>query len=156
MSDCYALNVESESVVWCYYYRDFPLVRLRDHKVDAYWRHMPVAGSDAFAIHVGHALFRGGYGEEDRYSLLAIAHQQEPQLLRQLTLSTLDGVDLVADRAVGRGSAIWLLQGVVGVSARHGTGLGRLMPRELFNSILLPKSIRKAVLAATGAFTVPC
>ena len=36
--DCYALNVIDDDTVWIYYYSNFPIVRLKNDKVDVFWR----------------------------------------------------------------------------------------------------------------------
>ena len=47
--DCYALNVDASGDVWLNYYTDFPLVRLREYKLDKVWPDFGVLGN-AFAI----------------------------------------------------------------------------------------------------------
>jgi len=44
--DCYALNVVSNTEAWCYYYTDFPLVKIDNFRITDYWD-TPVSGSDA-------------------------------------------------------------------------------------------------------------
>ncbi|QGQ23965.1 hypothetical protein F1728_15305 [Gimesia benthica] len=61
IDDCYALNVCSNHETWLYYYTDFPVVQLVDHKVTGIWRNIPVAGSHAFAVSNENVLFAGGY-----------------------------------------------------------------------------------------------
>ncbi|MGL5076251.1 MAG: hypothetical protein ACRDBG_10530, partial [Waterburya sp.] len=41
--DCYALNVESDSDVWLYYYTEFPLVHLHHQKIQSVWD-IPIKG----------------------------------------------------------------------------------------------------------------
>lgn len=106
--DCYAMNVESEDDVWLYYYTEFPLVRLHHREVASVWR-MPLGGSDAFAVGIGHALFRGGYNDKDTYRCFALRTDGVPKLLGKLELRNEDGNKLVADRVVGRGNVIHLL-----------------------------------------------
>ncbi|WP_417390555.1 hypothetical protein [Gimesia sp.] len=59
--DCYALNVCSSHETWLYYYTDFPVVRITNHKVNGIWRNIPVSGSHAFAVSKENVLFSGGY-----------------------------------------------------------------------------------------------
>jgi hypothetical protein len=73
ITDCYALNVASDRVVWLYYYTDFPLVRLVDGKVDGVWLNVPVEGSSAFAVRGDKVLFAGGYGQKDELFLVQLA-----------------------------------------------------------------------------------
>ncbi|MGE4158425.1 MAG: hypothetical protein AB7F75_04940 [Planctomycetota bacterium] len=71
ISDCYSMNVESDDVTWIHYYTEFPLVKIRDFKIEAHWD-IPNGGSKAFAIYKDFALMSGAYGEQS-YSLLEIA-----------------------------------------------------------------------------------
>ncbi len=65
--DCYALNVSGNDT-WLCYYTDFPLVRIRGGKVVESWP-APIQGSTAFAVGGRHILFRGGYGDSDKFYL---------------------------------------------------------------------------------------
>jgi len=47
--DCYAMNVDDTGAVWLNYYMEFPLVRLRNFKLDRVWRNFRVLGR-AFAV----------------------------------------------------------------------------------------------------------
>lgn len=105
--DCYALNIEFENVTWFYYYTQFPLVRLRDFAVERYWE-MPISGSDAFAVESWHALFRGGYGDHDTYSLFSLK-KERPMLVREFALRTPEEESLVFSWARGRRDALWLI-----------------------------------------------
>ena len=106
--DCYALNVESEEDVWCYYYTQFPLVHLHGRTIEAYWE-MPIGGSDAFAISGAHALFRGGYNERDVYHLLSLGDVGAAKSIRKIELRDEEGIPLAAERAVGRADAIYII-----------------------------------------------
>ena len=106
--DCYALNVASEEDVWLYYYTEFPLVRLRRYEIESAWK-MPLAGSGAFAISAGHALFRGGYKDPNTYQLFSLVPHGKPVLLAKIELRDERGRKLLADRVVGRNDSIHLL-----------------------------------------------
>lgn len=69
---CYALNVVSNDDVWFYYYTEFPLVRLKSHKVEGVWN-IPISGSDVFAVSGSKVLFQGGYGETHLYHLYKLS-----------------------------------------------------------------------------------
>jgi hypothetical protein len=71
LCDCYALNVESDSSTWFYYYTDFRLVHLQDQRLSEYWE-PPISGSRAFAIKPGYALFSGDYEKRDLYHLFEL------------------------------------------------------------------------------------
>ena len=60
MADCYALNVTLSDETWCYYYVDFPLVRIRNHAIDGVWK-SPIRSANSFALWGDLVLFIGGY-----------------------------------------------------------------------------------------------
>jgi len=105
--DCYALNVESEEDVWCYYYTAFSLVRLHCRAIQSVWK-MPLGGSDAFAISGEYALFRGGYRDRDAYQLFALCPDGVAKSVATIELRDPDGSKLVANRVVGRADTIYL------------------------------------------------
>ena len=108
IDDCYALNVESDSNTWLYYYTRFPLVRLRDWRIESYWE-MPVHGSGAFAVASGLALFAGSYDDRERCRLFELT----PDRVREVSefgLVDHSGAELVPERVVGRFDALHLLQ----------------------------------------------
>jgi hypothetical protein len=105
--DCYALNVESEEDVWFYYYTEFPLVRLHCREIQSVWR-MPLRGSNAFAISVDHALFRGGYEERDTYHLFSLGPDGKATMVAKFELRDQNGSKLVASRVVARADTIYL------------------------------------------------
>ncbi|MDH4048476.1 MAG: hypothetical protein OEV63_10120 [Gammaproteobacteria bacterium] len=112
MSDCYALNVQSDDDVWCYYYTDFPLVHLHGQKIVSALQ-VPVSGSDAFAVWGNHALFRGEYKNHDTYRLLSLSSAGEATLLAEIELYDQEGVKIAAERVMGRGDNIHVLSGQV-------------------------------------------
>jgi len=107
MCDCYALNVVGEGEVWCYYYTEFPLVRIKGKEIAASWN-IPVAGADAFAVEKYYALFRGGYGEHDVYRLFRL---EENNIVEKKRFEVVDekGMLLIADSALSVGGSIYLL-----------------------------------------------
>lgn len=108
--DCYALNVVSDDDVWFYYYTDFALIRLHRREIDSVWK-MPVRGSHAFAVSAGHALFQGGYDNQDNYLVFSLDSDSKPRLLAEIELRDTTGSKLVAERVVGRAGAIHLISG---------------------------------------------
>ncbi|HEV8067358.1 MAG TPA: hypothetical protein VGP76_06460 [Planctomycetaceae bacterium] len=108
--DCYALNVETENDVWLYYYTDFPLVHLRDHKIVQSWQ-IPVAGSAAFAISGSHALFRGGYKDRDMCRLFDLSNDNKVTTLAKIQLETEAGDMLAVRHVIGRGDSIYFISG---------------------------------------------
>jgi hypothetical protein len=106
IADCYAMNVVSDRVTWCYYYTDFALVRVREMRADAHWS-VPISGSQAFAISDGFVLFGGGYDERDIYTLFQLQDDSKLRLRGRFQLR-LSG-ESVPEKVVGRGDALWLL-----------------------------------------------
>jgi hypothetical protein len=95
--DCYALNVESSSTTWCYYYTEFPLVKIKDGKILDYWN-IPVRGSDAFAIFRNYALFRGGYDDKDNLYFIELLNNHVAKVHTTVTLSNTSQIDWVTAR----------------------------------------------------------
>ena len=112
--DCYALNVAGAEDVWCYYYTDFPLVHLREKRIVSTWN-VPVAGSHAFAVGRGHALFAGGYDESrrDSFQLVRLESDGTSKQVGEFDLIGDDDVAVRPDRTVGRGSILYVLAGMV-------------------------------------------
>lgn len=110
MCDCYALNVESESSVWLYYYTEFPLVHLRDRKVAAHWA-VPVKGSHAFAIGRGFALFSGGYDDRDDFHLFQLNPNGKAREVVRFRLANERGKRIQATGILARGEALYVAHG---------------------------------------------
>jgi len=108
--DCYALNVESDTDTWLYYYTEFPLVRLHEYAIKDVWE-MPTSGSHAFAVLDGHALFRGDYDSRDVYRLYKLDSGRAPQLISSMTLRGPNDRQLHAEYAVGRADTLHLVAG---------------------------------------------
>ena len=105
--DCYALNVVSDSSVWFYYYTDFPLVHLRNQRVEAYWE-MPIRGSSTFAVSNSFALFSGGYDERDQYHLFELRKRKRVKKVGSFDLVDNLGKAISAERIVGRAHALYI------------------------------------------------
>jgi hypothetical protein len=110
ISDCYALNVASDSDVWCYYYTEFPLVHLRERQVVSAWL-MPVHGSHAFAVAADHALFAGAHRDLETFTLVQL--QKDGRAVQRRKFDVLDaaGAQLRPERCVGRGEYLYVLSG---------------------------------------------
>lgn len=106
--DCYALNVASDEDIWFYYYTQFPLVHLHKNAVEAFWE-MPIAGSDAFAVSGGYALFRGGYNESGVFYLFDLRDEKEVKLVKKIEIRDENHNDLIAQRVRGRADAIYFI-----------------------------------------------
>lgn len=108
MCDCYAINVSSEDVVWCYYYTEFPLVKINKGQINDHWE-IPISGSDAFAVDSNYALFRGGYDEKEFFYLFELKAGHLSQCLGRFYIPKKNGIDLNKARVVGRKDKIYLL-----------------------------------------------
>jgi len=106
--DCYALNVATESDIWCYYYMDFPLVQIRNKEVVASWK-VPVSGSSAFAVSGDLVLFAGGYDKRKELELVRLNSDGTAKLLRTLSLYDSSGVAVVPEWIVGRGTRLYII-----------------------------------------------
>ena len=108
IDDCYALNVESDSRTWLYYYSGFPLVLLQDRRIEAHWD-VPISGSRAFAVSPSLALFSGGYKEKDTCYLFEL----EPGASARPEISASSmrrATSLSPKRVIGRGGALHFLR----------------------------------------------
>ena len=110
IADCYAINVVADDEAWCCYYTDFPLVRLDGNRIASVWE-VPVAGSPAFAVGLGHAIFAGGYRSRDVYYLLRLGPNSRATEIGRYELRDARGAAVKADRIVGRGSSVHVLSG---------------------------------------------
>jgi hypothetical protein len=107
MVDCYALNVESNENIWCYYYSEFPLVQIYNRQIQNYW-HIPIAGSPAFAGSANHALFSGGY-EDDSYTLFSLGTDHQVEEVAKIGLQDMNGKKLIVPRITGRANALYFI-----------------------------------------------
>ena len=105
IDDCYAMNVASRHEVWLYYYSHFPLVRLRDCKLDRQWHDIPVAGAHAFAAMDNRALFAGGYEKKGRLFLVTLDSMNVEEVEPQGD----NGEAIRFTSAIGRGPRLYLI-----------------------------------------------
>jgi hypothetical protein len=110
--DCYALNVAGAEDVWCYYYTDFPLVRIHQKRVASIWT-VPVSGSGAFAVHRDHVLFAGGYGKRDELLLVRLAANGTSTLVDEFGLIGDDEMPVKLANTVGRGTTLYVFSEAV-------------------------------------------
>jgi hypothetical protein len=104
VDDCYALNIDGETV-WACYYSDFPIVRIQNDSVQA-WTN-DVSGAKAIAVRSDLVWLAGGYrAERDRLVAGRLGrHRLAVQSVSRIVLP--DGSDL-PDTAVimGAGSRL--------------------------------------------------
>jgi hypothetical protein len=99
--DCYALNVSSNNETWCYYYTDFPLVRLLDYNIVNWWD-CPIRGANRFAVNGNIVLMDGGYDKRDQYHLFELEADGSMRELAAFAFFTPDGAPLAAVRKAFR------------------------------------------------------
>ena len=104
--DCYALNVESKNVTWCYYYTDFPLVKITSRTIENYWN-IPIHGSRGVAIHQNYALFWGEYDDPTSLSLIHLGSEHHAHIEKRFSLKNVPPVE----RSCVRGDTIFMLAG---------------------------------------------
>lgn len=109
MADCYALNVVSNRETWCYYYTEFPLVRLYDEQIVESWNGA-VPGSDGFALWQNHVLFRGGYRDHDQYFLYELGENGNLALKAVYEVQDEAGEKIKARLQVARGHVFYIVQ----------------------------------------------
>lgn len=107
--DCYALNVVSNTETWCYYYTEFPLVKIDGFRIADYWD-TPVCGSDAFAIAHGYALFKGGYDEKDLYCLVKLKRNHKSDMVKTFELLDEASEPIRGAWVRGKGDSMYLLK----------------------------------------------
>lgn len=110
IADCYALNVVSDDEAWCYYYTQFPLVRICRQRVEAFW-HCPLQGASGFAVWQNQVLFRGGYAHRDLYHWFELAEHGRMALRSVYRFVDKTGQPLRADMFASRGHTMFLVQG---------------------------------------------
>lgn len=105
MADCYALNVAGDDDVWCYYYTDFPLVRIRGGKDVFVLKEAVLRGSVAFAIGRRSVLFAGDY--KNRYLLFEV--DLESRSVSRFRPVDEQGQELPKFRVIARGQKMLLI-----------------------------------------------
>lgn len=105
MTDCYAVNV-ADDATWCYYYTQFPLVRIQNGLETGVWK-PAVQGSHGFAVGDGYALFGGGYADYDHIQLFALHDDGGTERVASFTLTDERGRRLPGHNLVGRGQSLY-------------------------------------------------
>ncbi len=106
MTDCYAINV-ADDATWCYYYTQFPLVRIEHGRETGVWK-PAVQGSHGFAVGGGYALFGGGYADYDHIQLFALRDAGSSERVASFALTDEHGRRLPGHNVVGRGQSLYL------------------------------------------------
>ena len=109
ITDVNALNVASEDDVWFCEYSDFPLVHLRNQRIERFWE-LPVNGSSAFAVSGDVALFQGPHTQgSPYYHLVQLGEHGHILGHRKFSLTDTHGQWIEPDWTVGRGDTLHIL-----------------------------------------------
>ena len=95
--DCYAINVETENITWCYYYTEFPLVKIKRGSIDNYWN-IPLHGSHSFAVFRNFALFYGGYKNRDFFYLVKLGKNHQASIEKKIKPVNIKSIDRICSR----------------------------------------------------------
>ena len=109
IADCYAFNAVSNDEVWLCPYTDFPIVKLKDGKINHAWDNNPIHGSHAFAVWKDRALFSGGYGEHDKLFIVSLYRLDGKELMMEECHAVDEnGGEIKFKSAFSRGSRLYL------------------------------------------------
>ena len=108
MVDCYALNVTSNNEVWCCYYTEFPIVRIKDQRIAQHWN-SPIRGSSGLCVWRDRVLMQGGY-QSDEWRLLRLG-DEIVRVENSFEFVSRTGNILRAGFARARGDSVWFLEG---------------------------------------------
>lgn len=114
--DCYAMNVASDRDVWVCYYSDFPLVHIRDMKVQGVWDMKKLDMSTTvcgarFAVQDEHVLFWGGYGTKSLCHLYRLGKNGKSRLVGSVKLCNRVGNTLPIGQVHSRGDTLHFIGG---------------------------------------------
>jgi hypothetical protein len=110
MCDCYALNVVSNEEAWCYYYTQFPLVRICNQQIQAFWD-CPVQGAGGFALWQDMVLFRGDYDNRDLYYLFGLVDDGSMEACSVYRMVDKEGDALQPEMFASRGRFMFFTRG---------------------------------------------
>lgn len=107
ISDCYALNVDDDTV-WACYYTGFPVVRIRNDEVTGW--HNDVHGAKAIAADGSRIALYGGYGPDHDRLVSGILSDDRLHVTGEYRLVQPDGEPLpAAAHVTGRGTDLHIL-----------------------------------------------
>lgn len=95
--DCYAINVETKNVTWCYYYTQFPLVKIKNRSIENYWN-IPIYGSNCFAIYRNFVLFHGGYHNKNYFYLLKLDRHHKANIEKVIEPVNIKTINRICSR----------------------------------------------------------
>jgi hypothetical protein len=109
VDDCYALNVDGDTVWTCYYSR-FPLVRIHDG-VTLAWHNSVASGASGILVDDRWVALFGGYGTNLHRLVVATLAGGTVNAVREFRMTLEDGQPLPVGHVVGRGARLHLLAG---------------------------------------------
>ena len=110
MADCYSLNIDLNEDVWCYYYTEFPIVRIKDRAIADYWE-SPVQGASHFSVSFPYVLFVGGYEHKDLFQLVKLHQDRKANIIRKFLLQDEQGAALHLEQIAVRGPNMAVFSG---------------------------------------------
>ena len=108
MADCYSLNIDLNEDVWCYYYTDFPIVRIKDRAIADYWE-SPVQGASRFSVSFPYILFVGGYKDKSLFQLVKLHQDRKANIIRKFRLEDKQGATIDPELIAVRGENMSVL-----------------------------------------------
>lgn len=104
--DCYAMSVDDSGDVWATYYPQFPILRVREGKVVAWWQ-TSVGGAYAIAVDPPWVVLLGAYRDRARLSVLELESRGVARTVRTIALVGADGQPATIGRSAARADAIF-------------------------------------------------
>ena len=102
MADCYSLNIDLNEDVWCCYYTEFPIVRIKDRAIADYWE-SPVQGASRFTVSFPYVLFVGGYEDKSLFQLVKLHRNRKANIIRKFHIEDMQGVTIDPGQIAVRG-----------------------------------------------------
>ncbi len=110
MADCYSLNIDLNEDVWCYYYTEFPIVRIKDRAIADYWE-SPVQGASRFSVSFPYVLFVGGYADKGLFQLVMLHQDRKANIIRKFHLEDKQGAIIDPEQIAVRGENMAVFSG---------------------------------------------
>lgn len=110
MADCYSLNIDINEDVWCCYYTEFPIVRIKDRAIADYWE-SPVQGASRFSVSFPYVLFVGGYEDNSLFQLVKLHQDRKAIIIRKFRLEDKQGATINPEQVAVRGENMALFSG---------------------------------------------
>ena len=103
-----SFSVDLNEDVWCYYYTDFPIVRIKDRAIADYWE-SPVQGASRFSVSFPYILFVGGYKDKSLFQLVKLHQDRKANIIRKFRLEDKQGATIDPELIAVRGENMSVL-----------------------------------------------